>query len=409
MKTAKKIALIYSCIAVCLVLMAGLFIWFFVSKYSVNVFYSLLEQKAMSVAMLKYEKDELPEDKYENLVLKSRENLAISEEMILDADNDAMLEEKLGKYLNTNQIQSLLQGKNQHFKTGKQLGCAIYYQDNEGNFAVLVTASNIYTEKINKTIAVVLSCILLFTSLILYFASRLYAIRILDNKEKTYQKQKLFINGASHEINNPLTAISGQCEIALLKDRSADEYKQTLQNIYQQTQRITDIIKNLLMFSHSQNGNMQRQSNENFLLSEILMQFKDENVSVNIENDFFICANRALLSLAIGNIVNNAKKFSQLYGVKINLNADTLTIEDKGIGIRKEDLPFVFDAFFRADNASAFGGHGIGLALSKSILDQINAKISVSSVVNQGTVFTVKFAKKQKLQPFSLHRSTAKA
>ncbi|MBO6118177.1 MAG: hypothetical protein J6P44_06515 [Bacteroidales bacterium] len=99
MKTARKIALIYSLIAICLVLIAGIFIWFFVSKYSTNVFYSLLEQKALSVAMLKYEKDELPKDKYENLVLKSQENLAISEEMIIDVSNDAMLHQKLGKYL----------------------------------------------------------------------------------------------------------------------------------------------------------------------------------------------------------------------------------------------------------------------------------------------------------------------
>lgn len=394
MKTAKKIALIYSLIAVLLVFIAGVFIWFFVSKHSDNVFYSLLEQKALSVAMLRYEKDELTKENYENLVLKSQENLAINEEMIIDVDNDKLLQEKLTEYLNSNQITSLLNGITQHFKTGKSLGTAIYYEDNEGNFIILVTASNIYAEKTNKTFLIILSCILVFTVLILYLASRLYAIRILDNKEKIYRKQKLFIDGVSHEINNPLAAISGQCEITLLKDRSAQEYKQTLFTVYQQTQRIIEIIKNLLLFSKSQDGERNNINNETFSLSSLLQEYNKDNVSLIVEKDFEIQANRELLSLAIGNIINNAKKFSDNKDVKITLTANILTIEDKGIGIDKKDLPHIFDAFYRGSNTSNVQGHGVGLALSKSILEGMNAKISVNSSKNSGTVFSIRFNKK---------------
>ena len=390
MKTARKIALIYSLIAICLVLIAGIFIWFFVSKYSTNVFYSLLEQKALSVAMLKYEKDELPKEKYENLVLKSQENLAISEEMIIDVSNDAMLHQKLGKYLKEDQIHSLLKGHKQYFTNGKLLGCVIYYEDNEGNFAVSVTASNIYAEKINKTFLIVLLCILVFTSLILYLASRLYAIRILENKEKIYQKQKLFIDGASHEINNPLAAISGQCEVTLLKDRTVEQYKQTVSNVYNQTQRITDIIKNLLLFSKTENIKTDTQNMQTFLLSAFLEQFKSQNVSINIEKDAQVCANKELLSLAVGNIIGNAEKFSSDGKAYVTLNGNILRVKNSGKGIAKEDLPHIFEPFYRGKTAMAIHGHGIGLALSKSIFDDMKADVRVNSEPEKGAEFVIK-------------------
>ncbi|MBO6118176.1 MAG: HAMP domain-containing histidine kinase [Bacteroidales bacterium] len=270
------------------------------------------------------------------------------------------------------------------------LGCVIYYEDNEGNFAVSVTASNIYAEKINKTFLIVLLCILVFTSLILYLASRLYAIRILENKENIYQKQKLFIDGASHEINNPLAAISGQCEVTLLKDRTVEQYKQTVSNVYNQTQRITDIIKNLLLFSKTENLKTDTQNMQTFLLSDFLKQFKSQNVSISIEKDAQVCTNKELLSLAVGNIVSNAGKFSSDGKAYVTLNGNILRVKNNGKGIAKEDLPHIFEPFYRGKTALAIHGHGIGLALSKSIFDDMKADVRVNSEPEKGAEFVIK-------------------
>ena len=74
---------------------------------------------------------------------------------------------------------------------------------------------------------------------------------VLDRIDQDYQTEKMFVNNASHEINNPLTAIQGECEVALMRDRSHNEYKSSLKSISEETNRIINIMHELLLFSHT--------------------------------------------------------------------------------------------------------------------------------------------------------------
>lgn len=88
------------------------------------------------------------------------------------------------------------------------------------------------------------------SAIILWLVSRLYAIRMVERIDKAYQTEKMFVNNAFHEINNPLTAIQGECEIALLKERSGEEYRKSLGIIQKETERVVRIMKQLLQFSY---------------------------------------------------------------------------------------------------------------------------------------------------------------
>ena len=98
-----------------------------------------------------------------------------------------------------------------------------------------------------------------------------------------------------------------------------------------------------------------------------------------------------LLRIAFHNLVNNAVKYSEGRPVSVNIVDRRVTIRDHGIGIPPEDLPHVFEPFFRASNTGSVMGHGVGLALAKAILEKHGARIKVESQQGEGTTVQVSF------------------
>lgn len=89
----------------------------------------------------------------------------------------------------------------------------------------------------------------LFLPLFFIFIGRLYVMRMLDRIDQDYQTEKMFVNNASHEINNPLTAIQGECEVTLMRERSKEEYKNSLQCIWEKPTALSILCMNCF-FSH---------------------------------------------------------------------------------------------------------------------------------------------------------------
>ena len=106
-----------------------------------------------------------------------------------------------------------------------------------------------------------------------------------------------------------------------------------------------------------------------------------------------IRANKFLLASALGNIFENAVKFSKNLPVTCNLNSESnsihISISDQGIGIPADNIKDLFQPFYRARNARSFSGHGIGLALAQKIIRVHGGTISVQSKIDEGAVFTV--------------------
>ena len=391
MKTSGKISFIYSLITISLILIAGVVFYFFSSGYTQNLYYRYLEEKAHAVAEEKFSVDEVDSITYHNLVLRRKNSIPTSKELFINMADRKSAEQKLSAYLNPSQRKSLFKNNTINFEKGQELGTSFLYYDNTGTFAVIVLSRNAYVKEIGKALGWAILILVLTSAFILYLISRLYAMRMLDRVDQDYQTEKMFVNNASHEINNPLTAIQGECEVALMRDRSNQEYKKSLQSISDETNRIIHIMHELLLFSHTRSGNRNVDNMENVRMSDFISRLDDNRTEINIINDFTVLADEALLHIAVKNLVSNARKYSDGNPVVIIVNRGLLRIEDHGIGIPKTDIAHIFEPFYRAGNTGSVKGKGVGLALAKSILNNFGASIQVSSQEGKGTSMSVIF------------------
>ena len=213
--------------------------------------------------------------------------------------------------------------------------------------------------------------------------------RMLDRLEKSFKIQSTFLRNASHEIKNPLTMISGTAEIALLKDRSVDEYKKTLESILQDSDFLNSLVNQLFLLSKTDITYDKLLKNK-FSISEILEQLDEQNKKLYPKKIKFIVSdnskgamlygNKDLLISAIQNLIDNGVKFSGNKDVIIEISRITnnlkIVITDNGPGVKEKELEKITSAFFRSESVRNIEGHGIGLALTKKIVDIHNGNLS---------------------------------
>lgn len=393
MKASRKISFLYSLITISFIVVAGVVFYFFSSGYIQNLYYKYLEEKAQAVAEEEFSVDDVDPVTYQNVVQRSKNSIPTSKELFINVANRKEAERQLAEYLSRKQMVDLFNHKTVDFEKGPEVGTSFLYHDNTGTFAVVVLSRNPYGKEIGQTLAWAILILVLISAFLLYLISRLYAMRMLDRIDQDYQTEKMFVNNASHEINNPLTAIQGECEVALLRNRSNEEYKNSLQCISDETNRIIHIMHELLQFSHTRSGNIDTENMENILMSDFIYRLGDEQTEISVVNDFSVLVDEELLNIAVKNLVNNARKYSDGSPVVITINHGLLRIEDQGIGIPKTDIAHIFEPFYRAGNTGSVKGKGVGLALAKSILGNFGATIKVVSQEGKGTTMDVRFKK----------------
>lgn len=391
MKIANKISFIYSGITIGLVLISAFVFYFCASNNTKSIYFDYLEEKAHAVAEEKFSQDELDVVRYQNVVLRRKRSIPTSKELFINLSDLFRAKAQLRKYLNEKEIKRLLDNETVDFETPEGVGTSFVYYDNTGTFAVIVLSRNPFIDDINEMLVWGLLVLIVVSAFVLYLISRLYASRVLNRIDQDYQTEKMFVNNASHEINNPLTAIQGECEVALMKDYQPEEYKGMLQRIAQETQRIIIIMKELLQFSHARNGRFDDSDWQQVSMASVVERECKGKVQLRVIEDFTIKADVGLLCIAIHNLVSNAVKYSLGHTVVVSINNKVLMVEDRGIGIPEADQEHIFEPFYRASNTGEVSGKGIGLALAKSIFERFGAKISVNSTEGKGTVFCVEF------------------
>lgn len=390
MKTGHKISLIYSGITIGLLLVAGMVFYFFSSNYIRNLYFHYMEEKAHAVAEEKFSKDELDPVKYRNVVLRRKNSIPTSKELFIRVDNHQLARQSLEVYLTDEQIERLYANQTVNFEHGQEVGTAFVYYDNTGTFAVIVLSRNPYGADIAYTLRWALLLLVLVSAAVLWLISRLYAMRMLDRIDRDYQTEKMFVNNASHEINNPLTAIQGECEVALLADRTVPEYKDTLQRIAQEADRVVTTMRELLRFSHVRNGEGFG-DREPVEIGALLESVAEKQCDIECHDDFTVMGDGNLLRIAFHNLINNAVKYSDGKAISVTVGDHHVGIRDHGIGIPAKDLPHVFEPFFRASNTEGVSGHGVGLALAKAILEKHGAHIKILSRPGEGTLISISF------------------
>lgn len=226
--------------------------------------------------------------------------------------------------------------------------------------------------------------------------------RMLEELEVSFQRERQFTSDASHELRTPMTVITACTEDALYTQDPAiiDE---NIRVIQKENQRMTKMLSQLLMLSRGYEGRYHFQPEELCLydmvesVSESLALMADTK-SIHIHNeiseDQMIYADQSLFTQLLVNLIENAIKYGNQEGniwITIEKTGTQcgLCIKDDGIGISKEDLPKIFERFYRADKARDRNGSGLGLSIVKWIVELHGGKIFVESKPGEGTKITV--------------------
>lgn len=441
MKIGSRITLFYTIITVGAIAAVVMVFYFFTSRYINHLYDSYLIEKAYLTAQKHWEKDEVDEYSYREIQQKYDELLPQAQEILLNIDSaSTAVNDTLNKYLDSSQQTHLFKDLPVPFVYGDLRGAALHYPDNEGDFIVLVMAINNYGRDIQKHILLLALFLLLMSCGLIYLIGRIYANRILnplkhilkelkrirgnnlsirmktfgnrdelddlirtlnemlDRIDTAFQTEKSFISNASHELNNPLTAIQGECEITLLKERSPQEYIDSLQRISTESKRITQLIRHLLFLSRQEEDILQNAREEmdlGVLLRDLCLQYSQVIFHTDVpEGQALVTANFYLLRIAFQNIIDNARKYSQGQvdvSLSIRESAPVIEVKDYGIGIPEEEIQHIFHSFYRASNTRGYVGQGIGLSLSMKIISVYGGKITIESQVESYTKVTMTF------------------
>ncbi len=232
--------------------------------------------------------------------------------------------------------------------------------------------------------------------------------KVLERLETSFRIQKRFVSNASHELRNPLTAISGQIDVALMKERNNAEYKATLESILKDIKNLRTVSNNLLELANSEVETL-FENFEELRIDEVLWSTRDEilhqkpeyNVHIHFEKipdnekEFTCLGRESLLKIAFSNIIDNACKFSSNKTVEIKVTLEKtniiLSFIDSGIGMPEHYLKHAFEPFYRGSNTHGIPGSGIGLSLVQRIIKLHSGKIFIRSKQNEGTTVELVF------------------
>jgi len=194
--------------------------------------------------------------------------------------------------------------------------------------------------------------------------------------------------------------------VALNKERTVKEYQETLSNIQSHTERLEQIVSSLLFLAQT-GYEGKKIVFERLRADEVVIGVKNVMNKLIPSNQIHldlsllpddpmklkIKGNKELLSMALANILNNSCKYSFNKPVIVSVattNTEVIIIiKDLGIGIPLNEIGYIYDPFFRASNTGQFNGYGIGLPLARNIIELHLGTISVSSVMNKGTIVQI--------------------
>jgi signal transduction histidine kinase len=449
MKTQQKIALILGLTTLVIFLIFGGSIYYFLDNYSFTDFYKRLRTRATIAAQYNLDNDIdtaafkiIREEHLERLTHETE----YLHEVAQPSDLDIIAQEST---LPLVFIKNVYQNGEANYQVSDIFYSGIRYNSHSKTYIVVVSAHNYYATHhlifIRNLIAVaLLTALTVIFYLSFYFSKHIFDpikritakvqeissenihLRIqgktndneitqlmatfndlLDRLETAFEAQRNFISNASHEFGTPLTSIMGEAEVMLMRDRSPEDYKQALQKIVEQADRLNQITQTLLVLARTgyQDKSIKR---EIVRTDELLFQTKEmvdrlipkNNVQIDMsllpENPkkLKVMGDKQLLQLAFSNILLNACKYSNNKPVSVSIASSDyhvyIIVKDQGVGIPDADLPYIFEPFYRASNTLKFEGHGIGLSLSKNIVNMHHGQLQVSSEVNIGTTVQIR-------------------
>ncbi len=226
---------------------------------------------------------------------------------------------------------------------------------------------------------------------------------MIGRLERSFAQIRQFTGDASHELRTPLAILMGELEMALHSKRTAHEYQEIIASAIEEVSRLSQVVKNLLELSRADAGQVPldlKDLNLSALLEDmvedamILAEEKNILVRSTIEPRVMLHGDKVRLHQALLNIVDNAVKYTQSGGnITISLRVQDhealVSVSDSGFGIPEEDIPYIFDRFYRVDKSRSaeISGHGLGLSIVRWVVEAHRGRIKVTSTVGKGTIF----------------------
>ena len=452
MKIKFKIALIFTLLVTFILLVLGMAIYYFSSLNRQNQFSQRLKNRALTNARLLIELEEMNKPllkKIDSLTM----NLLFEERILIYDDKNNLVyvnrseiaEPPLPDTVMLNRIRA---NKDYRFTVNEYDGIGTNYHEQAAGYVIVATA----VDRVGLTTLSQLRKILLLsglvgiviTVLIGYFFSinllrplsrintemneitfqnisrRIVTTNtkdelnelaktfnsLLERLETSFNNQKSFIANASHELSTPLAAISSQLEVALLQNRSEQEYKKVLASVQEDVVHLNNLVRKLLELAKAGAG--KGISLEPVRVDEILLSAVEEVNSLHpdyqvhfsfdaIPEDEALCyiyGNEELLFIAFKNIIENACKYSSAHKAWVNIEVTPgkkiIRVKDEGIGMTQEEIQKAFEPFFRSEKALTISdGLGLGLSMSSGIIRLHKGDIIVASEPDKGSIFSI--------------------
>lgn len=230
---------------------------------------------------------------------------------------------------------------------------------------------------------------------------------MLDRVERSFEAQRRFTADASHEMRSPLSRLRSELEVTLRRPRSATEYEETLRSALEEVERLSRLTELLLTLARLDAGEAAEAPATPTLLlplveeeaSRLTPEADGRTVALALEGSPGPAVRIApeALRLVVSNLLHNALKFSPPNGrvaIRVLSEGDqaVLAVSDTGPGIPPEDLPRVFERFYRASASRSpdIPGVGLGLAIARAIVEAHGGRIAVDSAPGAGATFTVR-------------------
>jgi signal transduction histidine kinase len=449
MKIKDRLALYFTLISAAILVIAMTAIFLTFTSFAKTDFYNRLFDRAKVAAQLYLEADEISVDSLNHV--RERYLKTIPGEVVrFYNDNNApsFIRDKQ-QYWTADVINMVRKRKQAEFSEGKRQTVGIYYADNQGNFVILVSADDVHGRHRIEDLIEIMVAMLIAVSAALFFIGRWFAQkalepiddmvdqmqkvrasnlsvrinqgngrdeisklaqnfnRLLEHLENAFELQQTFVVNASHELRTPITSIMGELEVALNKERTQREYEQVMQSVLTDADRLNETISGLLELAQVDMGYTQAALSP-VAIDDLIWELADYwsgrigkgmfvvNI-INLPDDhdkLLIHANKALLTIALNNIISNGYKFSNNKLIQCSLDADDqnirITVTDYGIGIPPEETGKVFQSFYRAGNVKNYHGNGIGLYITAKVINLFNGTINVRSS-SKGTSFIIDF------------------
>ena len=231
--------------------------------------------------------------------------------------------------------------------------------------------------------------------------------RMIERLETSFQQMKQFSADVSHELRTPITAIRGQLEVALFTAKTTEQYREAMFNALQDIDRLSQIVRALLLLSQAETGQLVLQK-VRLDLSEVIREIVDQfqipaeeagvHLTADLPNECFAAIDRVQIERMLTNLLSNALKFTP-HGGNVRVGVRCLgervevAVQDNGRGIAPEYLPHIFDRFYRVPTTGTAPGPDQGLGLGLSFVAWIvkahNGTIDVTSTPGQGTRFLI--------------------